>query len=153
MRLAIIMHVGLVVLLTGCAADDRSLGLPSIASNAPLKITTDQLVGRWGLGAYHQEDARARTIPQARAACGNAYVISRGTNGGVMMHVADSADLFELQLRVGPDGKTYLGPEGKPPGSPWDREIVSYEKDVITARWVDPEIAERYGTMVFVRCK
>src|SRR4051794_20810922 len=140
MRPAIIMQLGLIGLLAGCAADDRSLGLPSVASNAPLKITAEQLVGRWGLGAYHQDDARARTIPQARAACNNAYVIARGTNGGVMMYVADSADLFELQLRAGPDGKTYLGPDGKPPGSPWDREILTYDKDVVTTRWVDPEI-------------
>ena len=68
------------------------------------------------------------------------------------MHVADSAELFELQLRAGSDGKTYLGPEGKPPGSEWDREIVSYDQGVITARWVDPDVTERYGTMVFVRC-
>ncbi len=153
MRLVIILSIGVAGVLAGCAADDRSMGLPTVPSNAPLKITSDQLVGRWGLGAYHQDDARARTIPQARAACGNAYVVTHGTNGGVMMHVADSADLFELQVRAGPDGKTYLGPDGKPPGSPWDREIMAYDKDVVTARWVDPEIAERYGTMVYVRCK
>lgn len=141
------------VLLAGCASDERGLGLPTVANNAPLKITSSQLVGRWGLGAYHRDTDRARTIPQAKAQCSNAYVIAPGSNGGVMMHVADSADLFELQLRPGPDGKTYLGPEGKPAGSEWDREIVSYDQDVVTARWVDADVMERYGTMVFVRCK
>lgn len=144
--------VALLMVLAGCASDERGMGLPTIASNVPPKMTTEQLVGRWGLGAYHQDDARARTIPQAKAQCSNAYVIKPGANGGVMMHVADSAELFDLQLRVGSDGKTYLGPEGKPPGSEWDREIVSYEGGIITARWVDPDVTARYGTMVFVRC-
>ena len=69
------------------------------------------------------------------------------------MHVADSPDLFELQLRAGADGRTYLGPDGKPAGSEWDREIVSYDQNVITATWVDKDVIDRYGTMVFVRCK
>ena len=141
------------ILLAGCASDERGPGFPSMSSNAPLKITSPQLVGRWGLGAYHRDTDRARTLTQAKAQCSNAYVIAPGTNGGVMMHVADSAELFELQLRAGPDGGTYLGPEGKPAGSEWDREIVSYDQDVITARWVDKDVVERYGTMVFVRCK
>jgi hypothetical protein len=147
------LAAGSAAALAGCASDERSLGVPGLASNVPPKITSEQLVGRWGLGAYHRDTDRARTLPQAKAQCSNAYVIVRGTNGGVMMHVADSAELFELQVRVGSDGKTYLGPDGKPPGSEWDREIVSYEGDVITARWVDPEVKERYGTAVFVRCK
>jgi hypothetical protein len=138
--------------LAGCAADDRVLGVPSVRSTAAPKITAEQLVGRWGLGAYHRDTDRARTITQARQQCGNAYVIAKGTNGGVMMHVADSSDLFELQVRVGGDGKTYLGPDGQPAGSQWDREIVSVEQDIITARWVDKDNVDRYGTMVFVRC-
>ena len=54
-----------------------------------------------------------------------------------MMHVADSPDLFELQLRAGADGQDLSRPEGKPAGSEWDREIVSYDQNVITARWVE----------------
>jgi hypothetical protein len=141
------------VLVAGCASDDRMMGLPAVSSSAPAKITADQLVGRWGLGAYHRETDRARTLPQAKAQCSNAYVITKGPNGGVMMHVADSPDLFELVVRVGSDGKTFLGPEGQPAGSQWDREILSYDGDVITARWVDKDVVDRYGTMVFVRCK
>ncbi len=156
MRLAVILRFGATAFclaLSGCASDERTHGMPTAVSNVPLKMTTDQLVGRWGLGAYHRETDRARTIPQAKAQCSNAYVITQGPNGGVMMHVADSPDLFELQLRAGADGRTYLGPDGKPAGSEWDREIVSYDQNVITATWVDKDVIDRYGTMVFVRCK
>ena len=116
------------------------------------KVSNEQLVGKWGLGAYHQEAARARTLTEAKSQCSNAYVIATGQNGGVMMHVADSADLFELTTRVGSDGKTYLGPQDQPAGSAWDREIVNYDGKTMTATWVDPEVVSRYGTMVFVRC-
>lgn len=141
------------LVLGGCAGDDRMLGLPAATTDVPLKINTGQLIGRWGLGAYHQDKDRARTITQARAQCSQAYVVNAGPTGGVMMHVADSPDLFELKLRAGKDGQTYLGPDGQPAGSEWDRMILSYEGDVITANWVDKDSAERYGTMVFVRCK
>lgn len=138
--------------LTGCASDERVMGLPSVRATPPPKMTLDQLVGRWGVGAYHKDTERARTITQARAACSNPYVIAKGSNGGVMMHVADSADLFELGLKVAPDGRTFVGPDG-PPGDLWDREILAYEQDVVTTRFSDPEVVARYGTMVFVRCK
>jgi hypothetical protein len=47
--------------LAGCAADDRVLGVPSVRSTVAPKITAEQLVGRWGLGAYHRDTDRART--------------------------------------------------------------------------------------------
>ncbi len=155
MRLAVMLRLGAMaslIALSGCASDERTLGMPTAVSNAPLKMTTNQLVGRWGLGAYHRDTDRTRTIPQAKAQCSNAYVITQGPNGGVMMHVADSPELFELQLRAGSDGRTYLGPDGQPAGSAWDREIVSYDQNIITTTWVDQEVMERYGTSVFVRC-
>ena len=111
-------------------------------------------LGSWRLPPRHRPGAA--TLPQAKAQCSNAYVINPGTNGGVMMHVADSSELFDLQLRAGPDGKTYLGPEGKPAGSRvGSRNSVHMKRArrITTARWVDPEVMERYGTMVFVRCK
>jgi hypothetical protein len=145
-----LLAVTAVALLAACMPDER----PSVAvaPNAQAKITNDQLVGRWGLGAYHQDAARARTLVEAKSQCSNAYVITKGPNGGVMMHVADSADLFELTVRVGSDGKTYIGPTDQPPGSAWDREVVQYDGKSMTAVWVDPEVVTRYGTMVFVRC-
>lgn len=147
------MGASALAVLSGCASDERVGGMPSMsASSLPPKITLDQLVGKWGVGAYHRDTERARTIPQARQACSNPYVITKGPNGGVMMHVADSADLFELKLKVGPDGRTFVGPDG-PPGDLWDREILSYEGDIVTTRFSDPEVVQRYGTMIFVRCK
>lgn len=139
--------------LAGCASDERVMGLPAMTTNVPGKVTLDQMVGKWGVGAYHKDTERARTLPQARAACSNPYVITKGPNGGVMMHVADSAELFELKLKVAPDGRTFVGPDNGPPGDLWDREILAYEQDVMTTRFSDPEVVARYGTMVFVRCK
>lgn len=139
-------------LLAGCASDERVMGVPALSTpSAPAKINVDQLVGRWGVGAYHRDTDRARTLPEAKQQCSNAYVIKKGDNGGVMMHVADSADLFELFVKVSPDGRTFIGPEG-PPGDLWDREVLSYEQDILTTRFTDPEVVARYGTMVFVRC-
>jgi hypothetical protein len=151
--LSVAMGVGAMAALAGCASDERGMGLPSVSTpSVPPKITLDQMVGKWGIGAYHKDTERARTLPQARAACSNPYVITKGPNGGVMMHVADSAELFELKLKVAPDGRTFVGPDG-PPGDLWDREILAYEQDIITTRFSDPEVVQRYGTMVFVRCK
>ena len=77
MRLAVILRFGATAFsmaLSGCASDERGLGLPRSSAMSPLKMNSDQLVGRWGLGAYHRETDRARTIPQAKAQCSNAYV-------------------------------------------------------------------------------
>jgi hypothetical protein len=145
-----LLAVVTLALLAACVESER----PNVAvtPSAQAKVSNDQLVGRWGLGAYHQDAARSRTLVEAKSQCSNAYVITKGANGGVMMHVADSADLFELTVRVGADGKTFIGPTDQPPGSAWDREVVQFDGKTMTALWVDPEIASRYGTMVFVRC-
>ena len=34
-----------------------------------------------------------------------------------------------------------------------DREIVSSDNNTVVMRWVDPEVAHRYGTMVLARCE
>ena len=49
------------------------------------------------------------------------------------------------------DGKTYIGP-GPDPGTNDDREVVSFSNQVLVLRWIDPEVAGRYGTGVYVRC-
>ena len=38
------------------------------------------------------------------------------------------------------------------PASPQDREIVSFDGRVLVTRYVDPDAANRYGNMVYVRC-
>ena len=78
----------------------------------PASIRPEEIVGRWGYGAYHNEADRARTEAAARGQCGQPVVINRGPNGGVMMYLADSAQLQELHLKGSPNGKNYVGPPG-----------------------------------------
>jgi hypothetical protein len=125
---------------------------PPTASAPPAPgIATEDLVGRWGFASYHKETDRGRTAGQARGQCGNPYVINRGPGGGVLMHLPDTAAPQELQTKAGPDGKRYIGPDG-PAGDPLDREFVSFDGRVMVLRWIDPEVAGRYGTSVYVRC-
>jgi hypothetical protein len=67
------------------------------------------------------------------------------------MHVADSREPQELRLKLGTDGKAYLGPEGPAPVDR-DREVITFDGRRLVMRWVDPEVATRYGTSVYVRC-
>ena len=114
-------------------------------------ISVDALVGKWGLAAYHRDTDRARTIKEALAQCNKPYVINKGPNGGVMMYLADQAQLQELVLKAGPDGKTFLGPPGDA-GTADDREVLNVDANSFTTIWVDPDNASRYGTMVYERC-
>ena len=68
------------------------------------------------------------------------------------MHLADQAQAQELRLKGAPGGKTYVGPDGDPPGSAQDREVVAFDGRMLILRWMDPEVQGRYGTMVYVRC-
>lgn len=138
--------------LAGCAMtpEERQIsGQGSVAG--PLAISKERLVGRWGIASYHNDKDRARTEAQARAQCSLPYVITPGPTNGVMMHVADDAKLYELALKRGADGKTYIGFDA-PPGHPQDREILSATDNILIMRFVDPDAHRRYGTFVFVRC-
>jgi hypothetical protein len=123
---------------------------PAVAA-LPSRYSPEEIVGRWGLASYHREADRARTEAQARGQCRNPYVITRGPSGGVMMHLADQRQASELQLKGGPGGKNYIGPEGEA-GGPQDREILSFDGRVLITRYVDPDAGNRYGNMVYVRC-
>ena len=68
------------------------------------------------------------------------------------MHLADQSTPQELQLKGLAGGKTFIGPEGEA-GGEQDREVVSFDGKVLVLRWVSTEIAERYGTSVYVRCE
>ena len=68
-----------------------------------------------------------------------------------MMLNHDSPNIVEHVVKVGSDGKTYLGP-GADPGGADDREVVSFDGRVLILKWYDAEVAGRYGTMVLVRC-
>jgi hypothetical protein len=78
-------------------------------------------------------------------------VIGAGSHGGVIMHLADEATPQELRLKGSRSGKNYIGPEGPPAGNK-DREIVSFDGNVLVTRFIDPDAATRYGNMVYVRC-
>ncbi len=65
----------------------------------PSKYRPEDIVGRWGYGAFHKDEDLARTAAAARGQCGQPVEITRGPNGGVMMYLADSATLQELQLK------------------------------------------------------
>jgi hypothetical protein len=138
--------------LSACARNPPPEALaPAPVPEMPASIRPEEVVGRWGYGAYHNEADRTRTEAAARGQCGQPVVINRGPNGGVMMYLADSAQLQELHLKGSPNGVNFVGPPG-PAGGPQDREIVSFDGRSMVLRWINPEIAGRYGTAVYVRC-
>ena len=124
---------------------------PGVAPEMPATIRSDEIVGRWGLASYQNPNDRARTENAARGQCKQPYVITAGTSGGVVMHLADQATPQELRLKGSPSGKNYIGPAGPTPGEQ-DREIVSFDGRVLVTRFVDKDASVRYGNMVYVRC-
>jgi len=147
-----LLAIGLVAglpLMASCTSSGQLEQKPDAVTVLPSTIPPEKLVGSWGLGAFHQEGARARTETAARRGCNNPYKITQGPTGGVMMHLADARQPSELRLKGGPEGKNYIGPDG--PVSDADREIT-FDGNVMVMRWLDPEVAKRYGTMVYVRC-
>ncbi len=138
--------------LTGCAsqAPPRVAPAPPVAA-LPASLPARDLVGRWGYASYTKEADRARTEAAARGQCKQPYVISAGPTGVIML-LADQPQPKELQLKGSPDGKNYIGPAGGAAGAVNDREIVSFDGRVLVLRWMDPEVAGRYGIGIYVRC-
>jgi hypothetical protein len=124
---------------------------PAVIPSLPPSFPPQELVGRWGFSAYHRPEDRARTETAARNGCKQPYIIGAGPGGGVIMHLADTAQPQELQVKGAPGGKNYIGPAGEP-GGIQDREVVSFDGRVLITRWVDPEVAGRYGYGIYVRC-
>jgi len=147
-----VMVVGL-LLLAGCATAPTPAPEPAPVTPLPLPpaFQPQELVGRWGFASYHKPEDQARTEAAARRSCSKPYVIGRGPSGGVMMHLADEREPSELTVKGGPGGKTYIGP-GPLPADQQDREVVSFDGRVLVLRWLDPEVAGRYGIGVYVRC-
>ncbi len=142
------------LLLPGCAFDldplsSQSPPPPSVAM--PASLRPDEIVGRWGLAAYHRDQDRARTEAAARDQCALAYRIDRSPDGNVIMLGHDNPQPQEMVLKGSVEGKTYIGPGPSPAGAD-DREVVSFNGQVLVLKWVDPEIAGRYGIMVLARC-
>jgi hypothetical protein len=139
--------------LAGCNTTESlaPLATPVSATASHQTLPSDGLIGRWGVASYREEKDRARTLAQARSQCRNAYVIAKGPTDGVIMHVADDPKPYELALKKGGDGKTYLG-FASPPGDLQDREVVQMTQREMTMKFVDPDANARYGTFVYVRC-
>jgi hypothetical protein len=123
---------------------------PPAAPFIPPNLRADEIVGRWGLASYHREQDRARTEVAARGQCTQAYLIARSPSGGVMMLGHDNPAVQDMTIKGSPEGKTYIGPG--PTAGADDREVVAFDGRVLILRWVDPEVAGRYGNMVLVRC-
>jgi hypothetical protein len=143
--------VAATIALAGCIGTQNQ---PSTALSGPPpkpSISPPDVIGRWGLGAYHREEDRARTEAITKGQCKQPYVISAGTGGGVMMLTHDSPAIVEVQIKANNQGQTFIGP-GAAPGGQDDREVVSYDGRVLILKWVDPEVAGRYGTQILVRC-
>jgi hypothetical protein len=122
----------------------------ALAAVAP-SVRAEDIIGRWGLATYHREEDRSRTETMARGQCTHPYFINRSTSGRVTMLGHDSPQAQDMRLKGSAEGKTYVGPGSDPAGVD-DREIVSFDGQFVILRWVDPEVAGRYGNMVLVRC-
>ena len=139
-----------VAIATILSAADRGINL---IDTAPIygHGHAEEIVGSWGLAAYHRDSDRPRTEAEAKRQCNNPYVVKRGPNGGVIMHLADVPEPQELVLKGGPGGANYLGPAGAP-GLPEDREVFAVSDKSFSVKWVSPENSTRYGMMIYVRC-
>jgi hypothetical protein len=145
------------LLLPGCSFNLSPLSSDSSPQAAPMPVAMppslhpDDIVGRWGLAAYHRDQDRLRTEVAARDQCTQAYLIDHSADGNILMLGHDNPQPQEMILKGSVEGKTYIGPGPSPAGVD-DREVVSFDGQVLTLKWVDPEIAGRYGIMVLARC-
>jgi hypothetical protein len=117
----------------------------------PPSLRADEITGRWGLASYHRDADRPRTEAAARGQCNQPYIVERSASGGVLMLGHDNPAKVDMAIKGSYENKTYIGP-GPTPKSSEDREVVSFDGKTLVLKWVDPEIAGRYGIMVLVRC-
>ena len=145
--------LALTVFLGGCETSRTVTAVqePAATPSMPATVRADQIIGRWGVASYQNPKDQLRTEAAARSQCKLPYVITAGSAGGVVMHLADEATPQDLLLKGSPSGKNYIGPPG-PAGSEKDREIISVTSSTLVTRFVDPDAATRYGNMVYVRC-
>jgi hypothetical protein len=149
--------------LAGCSGSMSSLSLPSWGNDEPPppqaapaqalgtpSIQPDQIVGRWGIASFHKPEDQARTEAAARSQCTQPYVINRSADGVAMLG-HDSPAVQDMMIKASADGRTYIGP-GPDAGGADDREVAQFDGRVLVLKWIDPEVAGRYGTMVLVRC-
>jgi hypothetical protein len=154
----------LALALAGCGG---FVGFPSLGNSGPAPEMTpvdsqaapetagsfrsSEVIGRWGYASFHRPEDRARIEVAAKNQCAHPFVIGQGPTGGVMMYPPDQTQMQEFWLKGGPGGKNYIGPHGDA-GVAEDREIVSLDGRVMVLRYVDPDVAARFGTGIYVRC-
>jgi hypothetical protein len=117
----------------------------------PPSLRADEITGRWGLASYHRDADRPRTEAAARGQCNQPYNIERSASGGVLMLGHDNPATVDMAIKGSYENKTYIGPGPTPKGND-DREVVSFDGKTLVLKWVDQEVAGRYGIMVLVRC-
>lgn len=142
---------GAATALTGCAGTQNPPPLALTGPPPKPSISPSDVIGRWGLGAYHRAEDRARTEAITKGQCNMPYVIGAGNEGTVTMLTHDSPTFVQVQIKANQEGRTFIGP-GPELGGPDDREVMSYNGRVLILRWTDPEVAGRYGTQLLVRC-
>lgn len=142
----------LAAVLAGCASPPSPQPIEPARPQFTSPISAQQVMGKWGLAAYHRPEDAVRTEAQARQGCRQPYVINAGPSGGFMMYLADDAQPSEVVSKQVGNGPIYIGLPDEPPGARSDREVVRFDGQVLVLKWMDPEVAGRYGTMVYVRC-
>src|ERR1700678_4767668 len=71
--------------LSACARNPPPEALaPAPVPEMPASIRPEEVVGRWGYGAYHNEADRTRTEAAARGGGGHTVGITSGPHGGVV---------------------------------------------------------------------
>src|SRR6516225_12162890 len=82
----------LILLLSGCDLNPLSSspppGVPAVTM--PPRWRPEDIVGRWGMAAYHRDQDRARTIVEARDQCAQPFLIDRSPGGNILVLGHDS---------------------------------------------------------------
>ncbi len=115
------IKTGMLVLLAGlavagCASQGPSEGHDRACCHnpdLPPAIKPQEITGRWGLAAFHNQTDLKRTETAARNGCKQPYNIGMGPTGGVIMHMPDKAQPEELRMKGGPGNKTYFYRSGR----------------------------------------
>ncbi len=68
------------------------------------------------------------------------------------MYLADQSTPSEVVSKQVLPGPIYIGLPDEPPGAESDREVLHFDGQIMILKWLDKEVAGRYGTMVYVRC-
>ena len=91
------IKTGMLIVLAGLAVAGCASQGPSEGTIAPVAATPDlppaikpqEITGRWGLAAFHNQTDLKRTENAARNGCKQPYNIGMGPTGGVIMHMPD----------------------------------------------------------------